>query len=50
MTAANDLRLRCLRCNHSWLRRSDDAPKCCPNCKSRLWAQERKEKKVLEAK
>ena len=47
---AESLKLRCLRCNHSWLRRTDDAPKCCPNCKSRLWAQERQPREEGKAK
>ena len=28
----------------TWLRRTDDAPKCCPACKSRYWNELREKK------
>jgi hypothetical protein len=31
------LRLTCLRCRHSWLRRVIEDPKQCPACRTRLW-------------
>ncbi len=34
-------RLKCLRCNHSWLPRSEKQPKFCPKCNSPYWSKPR---------
>lgn len=32
-------KLKCLRpnCGHEWIPRSEERPKVCPKCKSRVW-------------
>ncbi len=37
-------RLKCLRCGHEWIPRSDGPPRNCPNkkCNSPYWDRERK--------
>ncbi len=35
--------LRCLRCNHSWIKRVEK-PVLCPKCKSPKWNEPRKER------
>ena len=30
-------RLKCFKCNHTWLPRTDTMPLSCPNCNSRHW-------------
>lgn len=43
----SDLELKCTRCGHTWIPRSDVIPKVCPNpkCKSPYWNRERIRKK-----
>jgi hypothetical protein len=43
----DELKLACLRCGHSWLRRSlDKLPGTCPGCCSRYWNRPRKGEKA----
>ena len=37
--------LECKRCGHSWIPRSINKPKVCPNCKSLGWDKPRKRAK-----
>jgi len=37
--SVENLRLECLRCGHTWLRRSERLPDICPKCKRRNWQQ-----------
>jgi len=30
-------KLKCLRCDHEWFKRTDDDPLQCPKCKSYNW-------------
>lgn len=44
---------KCLRCQHSWISRTDGRPVVCPNCKSPYWDKEnirvtRREKELLD--
>ena len=32
-------KLKCIRCNYSWIPRSDENPKQCPKCKSTKWKE-----------
>ncbi len=34
--------LKCTRCNHKWLPRSQDPPKFCPSCNSPYWDKQRR--------
>ncbi len=36
--------LKCLRCGHKWIPRSDKNPKSCPDCKNRKWDEKREKK------
>ncbi len=38
--------LRCLRCGHTWVPRSLNKPKSCPNCKNRKWYEDRDKNKL----
>jgi hypothetical protein len=44
------LRLTCIRCRHSWLRRVIEDPKQCPACRTRLWNTPRTRKISKERK
>jgi predicted nucleic acid-binding Zn-ribbon protein len=41
MTILDALKLRCLRCGHEWLRRSEKYPRQCPACTSPYFDRER---------
>jgi len=50
---AQQIKLTCKRCGHSWVRRRfDGLPQRCPHCKSPYWNTDRTAKwaRVLEAK
>lgn len=36
--------LKCLRCGHSWLQRTQNTPRMCPACKSYKWQEPKAEK------
>jgi len=36
--------VKCIRCNHVWLPKTDRKPKCCASCKSTYWDKERERK------
>jgi len=36
-------KLRCLRCGHAWIPRTESKPALCPKCKSPYWNRPRKE-------
>ncbi|HUW44060.1 MAG TPA: hypothetical protein VMV95_03825 [Bacillota bacterium] len=33
-------KLKCFKCSHEWIPRTEDRPLSCPNCKSRNWGIE----------
>lgn len=35
------LRLKCIKCNYKWVRRTDKLPKRCPNCQTKYWRKEK---------
>ena len=35
-------RLKCKRCSHEWVRRGEELPEICPECKSPYWNRVRK--------
>jgi len=35
-------RLKCIRCGHTWIPRSNKLPKVCPRCKSPYWNKQYK--------
>lgn len=41
-------KLKCLKCNHSWIPRTDSNPVSCPNCKSRFWDTKKNSKETLK--
>jgi predicted Zn-ribbon and HTH transcriptional regulator len=41
-------KLKCLRCNYEWYKRTPKDPKCCPACKSRVWDQGRKKSEKVD--
>lgn len=44
ITDVKNLILKCLRCDHEWLRRTlDKLPARCPGCNSPYWNQPRRE-------
>lgn len=38
--------LKCLRCNHKWIPRSNKYPKVCPNCNSPYWNKDRRKENM----
>jgi len=40
---------KCLKCGWSWVKRTKGRPAACPQCKSRSWDKERKNKTKKEA-
>jgi Zn finger protein HypA/HybF involved in hydrogenase expression len=36
-------KLKCLRCNHEWYKRTPRNPVLCPSCKSKYWNEVREE-------
>lgn len=36
------LGVKCLRCQHQWIRKTPQKPRVCPKCKSPYWDRPRK--------
>lgn len=36
------LRVKCLRCGHSWIRKTPEKPRVCPSCHSPYWDRVRR--------
>lgn len=34
-------KLKCKRCGHEWIQRTDELPTICPKCKNPYWNKER---------
>ena len=41
-------KLKCTRCEHSWVPRRSNPPKTCPRCRSPYWNRDRKRKDFIE--
>lgn len=34
---------RCVKCNHIWIKRTEEYPRMCPRCKSYFWRHDDEE-------